>query len=436
MDNITKRLPPQNIEAEQAVLCAMLLDQDIIDLVRMFINGDDFIKQAHRVIFKAITDTRGDILEVISNLKALGVLDEVGGPAYLAALADMVIPSKKVAESHAKLIREASQKRKFIANAGEMIASCYGGGDFGDMAADLEKEAFNLSADLGTGAEAVSIGEIVKGTVARVERIVEEGLDPGIMTGFYDFDRMTSGLQSDDLIILAARPSMGKTALLFNILKRVALQGIPVGAFSLEMGNEGLGQRMLAEQTMINSKVIRSGRVRDNEWPTITNAMGLFDSMPLYIDDTPALHISEMRSRARRMHRKHGVSLIALDYLQMARGDGNNREQEIADISRGMKAMAKELKIPVIALAQLNRGLESRSDKRPMLSDLRESGAIEQDADVVAFIYRDDYYDKTQDNPKKGIAEVIFSKQRNGPTGTIELLFRDHLCSFENMARD
>lgn len=436
MNNLTKRLPPQNIEAEKAVLCAMMLSPEIYDCVRMIISSGDFFKPGHQEIFKAIETTNGDILTVANYLKDAGALDAVGGPAYLSDIIDVSIPSETLAQQHAKIVRDESKKREFIIKASEMINTCYSGHDFGNMAEDIEKEAFALSENIATGSESESIGGIVEKAVARLKRISRDGNDPGIMTGFSDIDTMTSGFHSGDLIILAARPSMGKTALAFNILRRLASNKIPVGAFSLEMSKDALGERMLADMSKINSKNIRSGWISDRQWPVITHASQQFTNMPMFIDDTPSLHISEIRSRARRMKRKHDIQFIVIDYIQFARGDGGNREQEVADISRGLKAMAKELKIPVLALAQLNRGLESRSDKRPMMSDLRESGAIEQDADVITFIYRDDYYNKEANNTRKGIAEIIFGKQRNGPTGTVELLWKEETCSFENLERN
>lgn len=435
MNSLTKRLPPQNIEAEQAVLCSMMLSPEIYDCVRMIISAEDFFKPAHQEIFKAIEKTNGDILTIANHLKDAGKLESVGGPAYLSALIDVSIPSETLAKQHSKIIRDESKKREFINKASEMVNTCYSGHDFGNMAEDIEKEAFALSESITTGSESESIGGIIEKTVARLERIARDGEEPGIMTGLTDIDSMTSGFRSGDLIVLASRPSMGKTALAFNILQRLASYKIPVGAFSLEMSKDALGERMLANMANINSKNIRSGWISDKQWPVITHAHQKFSNMPMFIDDTPSLHISEIRSRARRMKRKHDIQFIAIDYIQFARGDGGNREQEVADISRGLKAMAKELKIPVLALAQLNRGLEQRADKRPMMSDLRESGAIEQDADVITFIYRDDYYNKDRNNPRKGIAEIIFGKQRNGPTGTVELLWREETCSFENFER-
>jgi replicative DNA helicase len=428
------RIPPQNIDAEQSVLCSIMLDNNIYDSVRMIISADDFYRPEHVLVFKAVEETGGDIVSVANHLKDSGKLDRVGGPAYLAEISDKSIPSETLAIQHANIIRDCMKKRTFIAKASDMVNSCYGGLDFSNLAEELEKESFALTEQISTGSEAESIGEIIKRTKKRLETISINGADAGLMTGLSDFDNMTSGLRDSDLIVLAARPSMGKTALAFNLLKRLAGYQIPVGAFSLEMSKDSLGERMLADMTNINSKNIRSGWISDNQWPVIAKATDEFRSMPLYIDDTPSLHISEIRSRARRMKRKHDIKFIAVDYIQFARGDGGNREQEVADISRGLKAMAKELKIPVLALAQLNRGLESRADKRPMLSDLRESGAIEQDADVITFIYRDEYYNKNSN--KKGIAELIFGKQRNGPTGVVELMWREGTCSFHNLHRN
>ena len=428
------KTPPQNTEAERVLLGSIMLDRSIYDETRLILTDADFFSSKHQAIYKASGEADGDILAVLEVMKEHGTLESSGGMAYLSGLTD-IIPSKSDTKRHAKIIKEASRKRRFISRAGELIATCYGGHAFENIAAELEKEAFELSSELGGSDEAEHIGDIIQQTIARVERISNSGQTDGVMSGLLDFDRMTSGFQPDDLVIIAARPSMGKTALVFNMMQNTAKNGCPSGVFSLEMGTQALGDRMLSGATKLNSKTTRNGWINEKDWPCIAAAGDMFNNLPLFIDDTPALHISEMRSRARRMKRKHNIGLIAVDYLQLARGDGGNREQEVSHISRELKAMAKELHIPVVALAQLNRGLESRADKRPVLSDLRESGAIEQDADVITFIYRDDYYNKDQNNPKKGIAELIIGKQRNGPTGTVELGWQEETATFFNLER-
>jgi replicative DNA helicase len=428
------RVPPQDTEAERHLLGAILLNNDLYDQARTILTGEDFYKPQHRVIFEAIEAGGIDIVLCCSLLNASGKLEMVGGPGYIAALTDL-IPTTAAAMAHARLIRESAKKRRFISRALEMAEKCYGDCDFSTMAAELEHEAFSLGSEIGDD-EAQAVGPIVRKEIERMEMVGRTELSAGILTGFADFDVMTGGLQPADLMILAARPSMGKSALAMNIARGVCETGIPAGVFSLEMSKAGLGSRVLADVSKTNSKAFMNGWVGDNGRERVYSAAKHLDALPLYIDDTPALHISEMRSRARRMHRKHGIGLIVLDYIQMARGDGGNREQEVADISRGLKAMAKELNVPVLALAQLSRTCESRTDKRPILSDLRESGAIEQDADIVAFIYRDEYYHTNESNPRKGIAELLIRKQRNGPTGTVELRWESSTATFRNLEKN
>jgi len=428
-----QRIPPQDTEAEKHLLGAMMLKPDLYDQARLILSGEDFYSPKHQAIFSAIESGALDIITVCTSLKESGRLEVAGGPAYISSLTN-IMPTTATATAHAKLIRDAAKKRRFISRASEMVDQCYKGFDFANMAANLEQEAFALAVELNND-EAEHVGPIVRDELGRIEKMSTGESLPGLMTGFIDFDTMTGGLQPADLVIIAGRPSQGKTALAMNIGRRVAGEGHPVAVFSLEMNKASLGSRLVSEVSGVNSKAIRNGWVGEQVKTRVYQTAKYFDALPMYIDDTAAMHISEMRSRARRLYRKHKIRLVVMDYIGLARGDGGNREQEVADISRGLKAMAKELNIPVLALSQLSRKCEERSDKRPLLSDLRESGSIEQDADVICFVYRDEMYNKGDSNPKKGIAELIIGKQRNGPTGTIELAFKAETSSFHNLSR-
>jgi replicative DNA helicase len=432
------RLPPQNIEAEMSVIGASLLSQDCYDKARRIAKPSDFYREQNQIIFEAMgtMEETIDILTLCNNLKKQSQLDKVGGPAYIATVCDSVIPSVSMVARAAEMVRECSRRREFISEASEMVEECYGGGDFSETVSSLEKRAFALSENIGNSNESKSLGEIGFEVFQKIDRINKGEILPGLMTGYDSIDNMTTGLQGGDLVYLAGRPSMGKTALAMNIARRIGDQKIPIGVFSLEMSSESLGMRMISEISKVNGMALKSGFIRDNQWPMLAKAAGYMKDLPIHVDDTPALHISEIRSRARMMHRRHGIKLIVLDYLQLARGDGDSREQVISSISSGLKAMAKELNIPVIALSQLNRGLENRPDKRPKLSDLRESGSLEQDGDIIIFIYRDEVYNKDDNNPNKGIAEIIFGKQRNGPTGTVKMAWLESITSFEELARE
>ena len=425
-----QRIPPQNIEAEQAVLGSLILIPEAFDEVRLHVSADDFYRPEHGVIFAHLSPC-SDLVVLARDLKESGKLDMIGGPAYLASLTDTV-PSATMAVRYAKMVRQESKKRQFISRAARMIDSCYSGGDFDCIVADLESEAFSLSEGLAVE-ESRHIGDIVRDEAQRVYRIQSGSEEPGIMTGFFDLDFMTSGLHPGDLIVLAGRPSMGKSALAFGILNNIGRKGVPCGAFSLEMSAQMNGQRTLSAFAGINSKLLHTrGQVRDEHWDRINSAVKSIDRMPVFIDCSGGLHVAEIRSRARRMARKHGVKVIVADYLQMIAGEGKSREQEVAHVSRELKAMAKELAVPVIAVAQLNRAAETKADKRPALSELRESGQIEQDADVVMLVYRDEYY--TKDNCReKGVAEVDIAKQRNGPTGVVKLAWHSHTATFHSL---
>jgi len=435
MNNL-KRLPPHSIETEQSLLGSVIMFPESLDDIAGIVSAEDFYRNGHQIIFKNIlqTGTETDLLSLSECLKKNNELDVVGGPAYLAQVCDL-IPSVSMVKKYARLINEKAKVRNFIKTSVELIDQCYEGEGFDFLIGSLESEIMRLSEKSNRGSESKHIGEVLLDSFRHIEKISSGEIGSGIETGLTDIDSILVGLQPSDLIILAGRPSMGKTALAMSIIKRIGLNQIPSGVFSLEMSNRQLGTRMLSDHSRVNSSVLRSGYMTDNAWQSLTRAIGELSDIPVFIDDTPALHVRELRSRARIMKRKHDIQLIMIDYLQLMKGDGQSREQEVSNISGSLKAMAKELNIPVIALSQLNRTLESRSDKRPQLSDLRESGAIEQDADVIMFIYRDEVYNRGSDNPMKGIAEVIIGKQRNGPTGTAEIQWNEKTTSFNDLAR-
>lgn len=436
----THRLPPQNLEAEQCVLGSVLLQQGALAKVLELITDDDFYRDAHKTIFAAMAalfdkSEPQDIITVTNVLKDWHKLDEVGGPAYLASLTDIVPVTANIGY-YAGIVREKSILRRLIQTTTEISGRCYEEQDDIDGLLDeVEQTVFEIARSKSNQAFH-PISSIVTSTFKTVEKLFERKEQiTGVPTGYDQFDRMTAGLQPSDLIIIAGRPSMGKTALAMNMVQGAAIQSkISVGVFSLEMSKEQLGMRMLCSMSRVDSNRLRTGFLKDQDWPKLTRAAGILSEAPIFIDDTPAISVLEMRAKARRLKTEHNLGLVVVDYLQLMRGrsSAERREQEISEISRSLKAMAKELNIPVVALSQLNRSLESRPNKRPQLSDLRESGAIEQDADLICFIYRDEVYNKAEDNPNRGIAEVIVGKQRNGPTGTVKLTFLDHITTFEN----
>lgn len=433
-------LPPQNIEAEQTVLGTILLqDKSLLKIVEI-VDADDFYRDAHKTIFKAMLtlfENREphDLITVTSLLNDQNKLEQIGGAAYLASLTD-VIPFTGTFVHHAHIIRKKSILRRLIQTTSEVAARCYDAQDDIDtLVDDAEKTIFEIAqSKKGKGFEPMS--DIVPKAFDRVTRLFDRQEHiTGVATGYDELDRMTAGLQPADLIILAARPSVGKTALAMNMVQHAAMiEKKPVAVFSLEMSMEQLALRMLCSVGKIDSQRIRTGRLSDRDWPNLTRATGMLSDAPIYIDDTASLTVLEMRAKARRLKSEHDLGLVVVDYLQLMQGRARieNRTQEISDISRSLKAMAKELDVPVLALSQLNRSLESRTDKRPQLSDLRESGAIEQDADVIMFIYRDEVYNKAEDNPRRGIAEIIVGKHRNGPTGVVKLAFVAKYTTFES----
>lgn len=419
---------------------SILQHQGILPKTIDFLQPDDFYFQGNKLIFKAMIalfekNEPQDLITVTNFLKNSNSLTEAGGPAYLASLTD-IVPLASNIVYYAKIVREKSVLRQLIATTSSIATRCYEEqDDIEGLLDEVEKTVFEISRDK-SGSNFEPLNKIITQTFERVTTLSErKELITGVSTGYDLFDKMTAGLQPSDLIILAGRPSMGKTALAMNMVQNAALHhGTAVGVFSLEMSKTQLGLRLLCSVSKVDSNDLRTGFIKDHDWPKLTRAAGELSEASIFIDDTAALSVLEMRAKARRLKSEYDIGLVVVDYLQLMKGRADSREQEISEISRSLKAMAKELQIPVIALSQLNRSLESRPNKRPQLSDLRESGAIEQDADVICFIYRDEVYNKAEDNPKRGIAELIIGKQRNGPTGTVELAFIGKYTSFENLA--
>ena len=440
------KVPPHSIQAEQSVLGALLLDNQTWDTVAERVSEVDFYRKDHRLIFRAISELaeRQDPFDVITLTEILekkGELGEAGGLAYLGMLAKDT-PSAANIATYADIVRERSILRQLIHVGTEIADSAFHteGRETAELLENAEREVFNIAEQRQRGQSGFSsIKTLLADAVDKIETLYEqEGNITGVSSGFTDFDEMTSGLQPADLIIVAGRPSMGKTTFAMNIAENVAIKGDkPVAVFSMEMPGDSLAMRMMSSLGRIDQHKVRTGKLDDDEWPRLTSAINLLAETRLFIDDTPALTPTEVRSRARRLTREHGqLGLIVLDYLQLMQSpaSGDNRVQQISDISRGLKALAKELDVPVVALSQLNRNLEQRPNKRPVMSDLRESGSIEQDADVIVFIYRDEVYN--EDSPDKGIAEIIIGKQRNGPIGTLRLTFLGQFTRFENFAGD
>jgi len=441
------RVPPHSAEAEQSVLGGLLLDNGAWDRIGDLLGEDDFYRYEHRLIYAAtaalINATKpADVITVFEQLQRLGKADDCGGLVYLNALAQSV-PSAANIRRYAEIVRERSVLRKLVAASDEIATSAFNpqGRPVAQILDDAEGKIFRIGEEgMRTRQAFQSMDQLVVQLIDRVNELHENGAEEvtGVRTGFYDLDRLTAGLQAGDLIVLAARPSMGKTALALNIGEHVAVkEGLPVVVFSMEMGAAQLALRMVGSLGRIDQNHLRTGALRDDEWGRLSEAVEKLGKVSLFIDESGSLTPTELRARARRQARQCGqLGLVVVDYLQLMSGsDGTseeNRATVIGEISRGLKSLAKELKCPVIALSQLNRSVESRTDKRPMMSDLRESGAIEQDADVIMFIYRDEYYNK--DSKEPGIAEIIIAKQRNGPTDTFRLTFLKPLTKFDNLA--
>lgn len=435
-----KRIPPQQIEAEQSLLGGILIDSGGLPAALEILKGDEFYRDTHRVIFRAFQELfeRNEPIDLVTTadfLASKNQLEGVGGAAYLASLAEMV-PSAANVATYARIINEKALLRRLIQTSNEILSWCYGGGKSVDEILDHAEASIFSVTEKRMRSSYFQIKDVVKKSIEAIERF-QEYREPvtGVPSGYIDLDRLTAGFQPSDLIIIAARPSMGKTALALCIARNAAMKaGVPVGLFSLEMSKEQLAMRLLCAEARVDSHKIRTGFLSQQECVKMLTAAGAFAEVPMYIDDTPAISALELRAKARRMMADRGLGLVIVDYLQLMRGreSAERREQEISEISRSLKSLAKELNIPVIALAQLNRKVEERHNKRPLLSDLRESGAIEQDADVIAFIYRDEVYNK--ESPDKGIAEIHISKHRNGPTGEVKLRYIETYTRFENLA--
>jgi replicative DNA helicase len=437
-----RKIPPQQIEAEQSLLGGIMEDSSALPSALEVLKGDEFYKESHRIIFTVIQDLFErnepvDILTVTNLLAERRQLEGVGGASYIAALAD-AMPAASNVGAYAKIISEKAVLRRLIQASNEIMSFAYGGGKSTEEVLDNAEAAIFRIAERRIRNSYFPLKEVIKKNIETIERYQEyrESVT-GVASGYKDLDKLTAGFQKSDLIIIAARPSMGKTALGLCIARNAAKEsGVPVGFFSLEMSKEQLAMRLLCSEARVDSHKIRSGFLNRQECGKLLQAAGLFMDVPIYIDDTPAISPLELRAKARRMMADQGLGLVVVDYLQLMRGreSAERREQEISEISRSLKGMAKELDIPVIAIAQLNRKVEERNDKRPLLSDLRESGAIEQDADVIAFIYRDEVYTK-QACKEPGIAEIIIGKQRNGPSGeTVKLAYISTYTRFENLA--
>ncbi len=439
------RVPPHSVEAEQSVVGGLMLDNETWDQVADMVSEKDFYRRDHRLIFRAISDLANqgipfDVITLSEWLTKLNELDNVGGLAYLGMLAKNT-PSAANIKAYAKIVREYSILRQLI-HVGTEISDCAYNTE-GRTSAELldraEQLVFNIAEQGARGKHGfVNIKELLTKAVDRIDSLFQQD-NPitGLSTGFSDLDDLTSGLQPSDLVIVAGRPSMGKTSFAMNLAEHAAIKSnLPVAVFSMEMPGEQLAMRLMASLGRIDQHKLRTGRLDDDDWPRLTSAVGLLAEAKMFIDDTPALTPTELRARARRLKRENNLGLIVIDYLQLMQVPGNkeNRAGEISEISRSLKALAKELQVPVIALSQLNRSLEQRPNKRPVMSDLRESGAIEQDADLIIFIYRDEVYN--DDSPDKGTAEIIISKQRNGPIGTVRLTFLGQFTRFENFIHD
>jgi replicative DNA helicase len=437
-----ERTLPHNLEAERSVLGAILVHNDAFNTAAQVIDGRDFYRDAHRRIFDRMValSERGEAIDFITLKEELsrgGDLEEVGGPAYVASLVDGV-PRATNVEYYARIVKEKATLRNLIYAANKILTNAYEADQESDLILDEAESSIFAVADDRLKAGFVPMRELVNESFPKIEQLFEhKRLVTGVPTGFVDLDEMTRGLQAGDLVIIAARPSMGKTSLVLNIAQHVAVQpDHTVGFFSLEMSKESLFIRLLTAEAQIDSHRLMSGHIADRDYSRISHALEKLSSMRLFIDDTANIGVLEMRAKSRRLQAEHGLSLIVVDYIQLmnARGRYENRTLELASISRSLKGLAKELNVPIVVLSQLSRAPESRSDHRPQLSDLRESGALEQDADVVVLIYRDDAYNRDPNNPDAGTAELIVAKQRNGPTGIVRLAFLREQTRFANLA--
>jgi replicative DNA helicase len=438
-----ERTLPHNLEAERSVLGAILVHNDAFNLAAQVIDSQDFYRDAHRRIFDRMValNERHDAIDFVTlkeELARAGELDEVGGPAYVASLADGV-PRATNVEYYARIVKEKSTLRNLIYAASKIVTNAYEADQESDLILDEAESAIFAVADDRLKSGFVAMRDLVKDSFPKIEKLFEQKrLITGVPTGFVDLDEMTRGLQGGDLIIVAARPSMGKTSLVLNIAQYVAALGDQVvGFFSLEMSKESLFLRLLTSEAQIDGHRLMSGAIGGNDYHRISHALEKLNAMTLFIDDTASVGVLEMRAKSRRLQSEHGLNLLVVDYIQLMSGRGRfeNRTLELASISRSLKGLAKELNVPIVVLSQLSRAPEARSDHRPQLSDLRESGALEQDADVVVLIYRDDVYNRDPNSPDAGTAELILAKQRNGPTGVVRLAFLREQTRFANLVQ-
>ena len=437
-----QKIPPHDAEAEQAVLSSMFIDREAVSTAMEILKADDFYRPDNRLVFEAALElfSKGepiDIITVKNRLEEKGVFEQVGGIAYLGKVASSVGSSVNI-RNYAKIVKDKAVLRNLIKTTGEITQQCFDGKESVNNILDkAEQGIFNIM----EGRSSSGVYHIKDVAVSAFEKIEDiyrnKGKLTGVPSGFADFDSKTAGLQPSDLILIAARPSMGKTAFALNIAQNAAIRGnVPVAIFSLEMSKEQLVNRMLCSEAMIDAQKLRTGELTDDDWPKLIQAIGPLSQADIYIDDTPGVSPMDIRAKCRKLKLEKGIGLILIDYLQLMSSDSktDSRQQEISEISRALKAIAREMNAPVVALSQLSRACESRTDHRPMLSDLRESGAIEQDADVVAFLYRDEYY--FPDTEKRNQAELIIAKQRNGPTGTVDLMWLGQYTKFANMMKN
>ncbi|TYQ15001.1 UNVERIFIED_CONTAM: replicative DNA helicase [Acetivibrio alkalicellulosi] len=435
------RIPPQNMEAEQSVLGCALLDKEVLASITEIISGSDFYREDHKEIFEAVLDLfeRGepiDLITVSEQLKIRGTFDSIGGLEYITSLVNAV-PTTANAKHYAKIVEEKSILRRLIKASTEIVNMGYEASEEVAYVLDkAEKSIFDILQNRNTQGF-VPIKDVLIETFDRLEELYNnKGHVTGIPTGFLDLDHKTAGLQNSDLVLIAARPAMGKTSFVLNIAQHAAIHArVPVAIFSLEMSKEQLVNRMLCCEAMVDAQRMRTGKLEDDDWQKVARALGPMSEAPIYIDDTPGTSAMEIRAKCRRLKIEKNLGLVIIDYLQLMQGRGKNesRQQEISEISRSLKILAKEINVPVLTLSQLSRAPELRSDHRPILSDLRESGAIEQDADIVTFLYRDDYYNP--ETEKKNIAEVIIAKHRSGSTGTVELAWLGQYTKFANLEK-
>lgn len=439
---LLKRVLPHSIEAEQSVICSMLMDREAINIASEIIHGDDFYGKQYGVLFDTMVELNDegkpvDLVVLQDRLKEKDVPPEVSSLEFMKDLLSSYYTSANI-KHYANIVAEKATLRKLIHLNEEIANTCYVGNEsLETILENTEKQVFELVQKRNTG-DFVPIRQVVMNAMDKIERASKSnGNVTGVATGFIDLDYKTAGMQPSDLILIAARPSMGKTAFVLNIAQHVAFKlNQTIAIFSLEMSKEQLVNRLFSLESRVDSQHLRTGNLTDAEWEKLIESAGVIGKSNLIIDDTPGISISELRSKCRKYKLEHNLSLIVIDYLQLMSGSGrgsDSRQQEISDISRSLKALARELNVPVVALSQLSRAVEQRPDHRPMLSDLRESGAIEQDADVVMFIYRDEYYNK--DSEKRGIAEIIIAKQRNGPIGTVELVWLPDYTKFANLQK-